>query len=102
MSRPKGSHDVMPKIRGGLKRALKMMAEEDRPISTIWKEMFEDDPFKAMHLAIQAMPKNVDIDINETVTHNTNQMSPELLREVINLRRLELEINDEKVIEHVP
>jgi hypothetical protein len=48
-------------IRGGLIRGLRQLEEAGRPLSTIWKELFEDDPATAMRLAISTMPKEVDM-----------------------------------------
>lgn len=56
--RPKGSHDVMPTIRGGLKRFF-----AGKPASTVWKEIYETSPVDFMRLAISAMPKEQQIDI---------------------------------------
>lgn len=87
MSR-KARADLMPEIRGGIKRAFKAMADNGRPISTIWIEMFEQDPFNAMRLAIAAHPKEMQVDIEQTVTLDTTQMTPDVLQQVINERRL--------------
>jgi len=59
----KSRADVTPEIRGGLLRALKIMKESGRPISTIWIELFNDDPATAMRLAISTMPKEVQADV---------------------------------------
>lgn len=61
--RPKGSHDVTPEIRGGLKRFFKIMEDEGTPISTIWRELYEADPVNFMRLAISTMPKEVQADV---------------------------------------
>ena len=69
MPNRKGRADISPEIRGGLKRAIKIMEADGRPLSTIWVELFNDDPANAMRLAISMMPKEMDIT-------NTN-LSPE-------------------------
>ena len=65
----KSRADVTPEIRGGLKRCLKIMEDSGRPLSTVWKELFEDDPATAMRLAISTLPKEMDV--------TTTNLSPE-------------------------
>lgn len=65
----KGRADISPELRGGLRRAIKAMEQDGRPLSTIWLEMFEEDKFAAMRLAIQMMPKELDV--------TTTELSPE-------------------------
>lgn len=57
----KSRADVTPEIRGALKRALKIMEESGKPLSTIWTRLFDDDPATAMRLAISTLPKEMDI-----------------------------------------
>lgn len=64
MGRPAGSADIAPKIRGSLKRAMLMMEEAGKPLSTIWLELFADDPVNAMRLAISLLPKEIQADVN--------------------------------------
>ncbi len=61
--RGKPQHECIADIRGSLKRALRMMADDGRPLSTVWLEMFEQDPFRAMQLAIAAQPKQIDATV---------------------------------------
>jgi len=61
MARPKGRPDLRPAIAGGLTRALKIMENSGKPISTVWTDMFEQDPVNAMRLAISLLPKEMDI-----------------------------------------
>ena len=75
MSRRKGDANLITDIRGGLRRAFKIMEESGKPLSTIWRQLFEEDPFQAMRLAIQAMPKEMDI--------TTTTLSPEQWLEII-------------------
>ena len=75
MPRRKGDANIIADIRGSLRRAIKIMDESGRPLSTIWQEMFKEDPFQAMRLAIQAMPKEMDI--------TTTTLSPEQWLEII-------------------
>jgi hypothetical protein len=82
--RPQGRVDLMPQIRGGAKRALMIMEEDGRPLSTIWVEMFEEDPFKAMQLMIAAHPKEMQMNIDGSITMDTTTMTPDLIREVFN------------------
>ena len=58
--------DVSPEIRGGLKRALALLEEKGKPISTIWIELFEDDPATAMRLAISTLPKEIDATVEHS------------------------------------
>lgn len=57
----KARADLTPEIRGGLKRCLKLMEEAGKPISTVWLDLFADDPATAMRLAISLLPKEMDI-----------------------------------------
>ena len=79
--RPKGSADFAPEVRGGLKRAMKIMEERGKPISTIWLDLFENDPLNAMRLAISMMPKEMDI--------TTTNLSPEQWLEAMSDRKPE-------------
>jgi hypothetical protein len=56
--RPKGSHDVMPEIRGGLKRFF-----IGKPVSEVWQEIYDNSPSDFMRLAISAMPKEVQAEV---------------------------------------
>lgn len=81
--------NVMPEIRGGLKRALVAMADSGRPLSTIWMELFDNEPAKAIQLAIAAHPKEMDItqDVSHSVAIDLAGMSADLLQEAMNARR---------------
>ena len=61
MARPRDRAEITPEIKGGLKRALKIMEAQGRPLSTIWVELFEEDKATAMRLAIQLLPKELDV-----------------------------------------
>jgi hypothetical protein len=73
--RPRGSHDVTPQIRGGLKRYFKMLEDKGKSVSDIWRELFEKDAATAMRLAISIMPKELDI--------TTTDISPEEWLEIM-------------------
>lgn len=77
--------DVRPEIRGALKRAIKIMEADGRPLSTIWLEMFQEDPFKAMGLAIQLQPK----EIEATVEHVTPEQWLEIMADAADARESE-------------
>jgi len=85
----KARADISPEIRGGLKRAIKIMEQAGRPLSTIWVEMFDEDKFNAMRLAISLLPKELDIELSEAPVDST-MITPELLRDAFNYRRLQL------------
>jgi len=93
MARPKGSPDLTPAIRGGLLRALKIIDDSKKPMSTRWVEAFEKDFLATMTVASRFIDKNVNLEHSGTVTHNTNQMSEELLRDVIKTKRLQAAAN---------
>lgn len=69
MARRKDSAEVGPAIKGALKRAMMILEERKRPLSTIWVNLFEDDPATAMRLAISILPKEMDV--------TTTNLSPE-------------------------
>ena len=75
----------MPDIRGGLKRAFKSMEEDGRPLSTIWLELFRDDPVNAMRLAISCHPKEMMLGLDEDTREafSTNQLSQEVMAALI-------------------
>ncbi len=87
MARRKDRADLIPDMRGGYKRALKIMEESGRPLSTIILEMIEQDPFKAFDLLIKLHPKEMQLAIDQTVTINANEVTPDLMREAILARR---------------
>jgi len=77
MGRPKGSHDVTPEIRGGLKRYFKMLEKQGKSVSDIWRDLFEKDAAQAMRLAISILPKELDV----TTTNITPEEWLELMAE---------------------
>lgn len=68
MARPKGVPELSRKLQGGALRYLLMEEEKGRPVSTIWRELFEEDKIQAMKLLLTMVPK--DINIEADVTHN--------------------------------
>ena len=76
----KARADMMPEIRGGLKRAVIAMEESGKPLSTIWLQMFEEDPFNAMRLAIQCHPK--EMMVGGEIEHSHRAMTDDDLRVV--------------------
>lgn len=59
----KARADITPEIRGGLKRFFKIMENEGKPVSTIWRELYDADPTTFMRLAISTMPKEVQAEV---------------------------------------
>lgn len=52
-----------------------MEAEDGKPLSTIWRDIFEEDPVQGMRLAISLLPKELTID--QTVTLDATNLTPE-------------------------
>jgi hypothetical protein len=67
---------------------MKIMEEDGRPLSTIWVEMFTEDPFKAMKLAIDAQPKQHIHDGEIDHNMNTPAIPSDVLREAFKTRRV--------------
>ncbi len=85
----KARADTRPEIRGGLKRMFVEFEQKGKPVSTIWKEIYEADPIKFMQLAIQCQPKDVEIDANvsNTINVNTNQIADEVYQTIVEQER---------------
>jgi len=89
MARPKNRIDLRPEMQGALNRAFKIMEADGRPLSTIWLELFQNDPANAMRLAIQMLPKEVEMEVTEAMVDST-MITPEILRQAFEYKRQEL------------
>jgi hypothetical protein len=97
MARPKNRADLRPEIQGALKRALMIMEQGGRPLSTIWVELFSDDPIAAMRLAISLLPKEVEVDVAE-VTVDSTVVTDDALQAIFEFKRNESRQGDAEVL----
>ena len=89
MSKPKGVQELPRVIQGGLLRYFKHQHERGRPMSDIWAELFEEDKFRAMDLAMKCIPKEllIQADINHAAKIDLQQLTPEQVQEAIRVKR---------------
>lgn len=96
MARPKGSPDLTPAMRGGLLRALKIIDDSKRPMSTRWVEAFEEDFLATMTVAARFLPKDVNVEMGGSVDLNTNSLPADALKEAFLAKRAEVVSIDDK------
>jgi len=69
MPRPKGVRDVAPEIRGALIRALAIMEDKGKPLSTLIVDAIEEQGIlKVLDTLSKYNPKTVDANVNGTIS----------------------------------
>ena len=64
------NRDVAPMIRGAFKRAVLLLEEEGKPLSTIIKDQLEENPLGTLQALKGFVPKELDVDVTATeLTH---------------------------------
>jgi hypothetical protein len=86
MARPKGVAELPRALQGGALRYFKEEEAKGRPLSVIWREMMEKDEFRTMDLILKVMPKELLLDVEQTVTLDTTQISNEVLANLFDLQ----------------
>lgn len=83
----KSRANVMPDIRGGLKRFMLQQAQKGKPISEMWADLYEQDVKSFFQMAVAVHPKELMIEVDGNIKIDTPNIDSNQLKEVIEARR---------------
>ncbi len=80
--RKPGGKDFSPRVRSLFDHAIREELKNGTLLDTL-RQQLREDPVGTMQKMAPYAPKQVDVDMQQTVTVDTTQLSDQLLREVI-------------------
>ena len=72
MSKPKGSRDIAPMIRGAFKRAVLQLEEDGKPLSTLIYEKLQEDVLSTLKAISSFVPKELEVRRMPTCLEDMN------------------------------